>query len=118
MRHFLAVLVAVTLVASPIYSGVTRADADEKKTKKDAPGTKVSVTGKVSTTKTDVDKFTSIKLTATDGTVYNVTIDDKGKDLATKYEGISVVANGTVTEKDKEKWLTVTSTGDKKKGKK
>lgn len=118
MRHFLAVLIALTLVASPFYSGVQCADGDKKDSKKDAAGGKLSVTGKISTTKVDVDKFNSIKLTTADGLVYNITIDDKGNDVAKKYEGISVLVTGTVTEKEKEKWLTVTSVGEKKKGKK
>jgi len=114
MRIFFTMFVAAFLVSSAFCNGSAQA-AD--KGKKDAGG-KVSVMGKVSTVKTDVDKFTSIKLTGTDGVVYNISIDDKGKDLASKYEGISAVVNGSVTEKDKEKWLTVDSIGDKKKKKK
>jgi len=38
--------------------------------------------GKITTTKTDVDNFTAIKLTTAKGEVYNITLDEKGKGVA------------------------------------
>ncbi len=107
MRNFFALSVIAFLFTSSLFAGNAHA-ADKSK------GKDISITGKITTTKTDVDKFTEIKLTTSDGTVYNITIDEKGNGVAKQYEGISVQVNGTETEKDGAKWLTVKSVGEKK----
>ena len=66
----------------------------------------VTVTGVVSVTKVD-NAVTAVKLTV-DKTVYVVTLDTKGKELAA-LNGAKVKATGTVTEKDDVKTLTVTA---------
>ena len=114
MTKPLSLMLTLALLSTPLFVG--QAQAADKGKKPD--GDKISVMGKVSTTKTDVDNYTSIKLTAQDGKVYNITIDDKGKDVAKQYEGISVLVNGTTKKTGDELWLTVASIGEKKKGKK
>jgi len=115
MRHSAWLLLAVVFCSAPLLTGTCQA-AEKKKAA--AAETGEGIMGKITTTKTDVDAFTSIKLTTPKGEVYNITLDEKGKGVAKQYEGISVYLSGTVTEKDKEKWLTVTSIGEKKKKKK
>ncbi|MEI6235097.1 MAG: hypothetical protein WCT04_18730 [Planctomycetota bacterium] len=116
MNKTAAMMLMLAFFATPCF--ISSAIAADKGTKKKSEGGPVSVTGKISTTKKDADDFTSIKLTTPDGKVYNITLDEKGKDLAKKYEGISAVVNGTSTTKDKDLWLTVESIGEKKKKKK
>ena len=113
MRNTLGLVFMLAIFSTPFFAGNAQAADKGKK----ADGEKISVMGKVSTTKTDVDNYTSIKLTAQDGKVYNITIDDKGKDVAKQYEGISVLVNGTTKKTGDELWLTVASIGEKKKGK-
>ncbi|HLX63338.1 MAG TPA: hypothetical protein VKX17_18855 [Planctomycetota bacterium] len=81
---------------------------------KSNPKSKVTVMGKVSVEK-DGDTFKSVKLTTTEGVVYQLTLDDKGNEVGKMYEGISVQVSGTESTKDKDKWLTVTLIGEKKK---
>ena len=76
---------------------------------------KPKVTGTVGVTKETKDgkeEITAVTITQKKrdtSVVYNVTLDDKGKQLGTEKDGKKVIATGTVTEKDGAKWMTVES---------
>lgn len=94
--------VAAVFMAANVFA----ADANKPKKPEDPAVVTVPVEGMVSVTKDANSVVTSIKLTTSGKVVYNVTLDDKGKELAT-LDGKEVRARGVVTEKDGQKWLKV-----------
>ncbi len=69
----------------------------------------VTVEGVVSVVRDANDQITSVQLAAKDGTVYQITLDDKGIALGDEMEGEEAQVHGKVSEKDGAKWLTVLS---------
>lgn len=68
-----------------------------------------TIVGYVSTTYDENDNAASAVLQMADESQYNVTLNDKGMELARDYDGKMVEATGTISEKDGENWLTVES---------
>ena len=68
-----------------------------------------TITGDIITTYDDDDNVVGAFLQTEDGSQYNITLNDKGKELAADYDGKTVEVTGTVSEKDDENWLTVVS---------
>ena len=93
-------LPAAFMVVTCLVTGVAKSLAAEK------PVTKVGI---VSITEDDDWNITAVRLTEEGGTVYNITVDAKGKALGTDMDGNKVSVMGTLAEKDGAKWLTVTS---------
>ena len=69
----------------------------------------VTVTGYVNTSYDDDYNITGAVLLSADDLTYHLTMDEKGQGLADDNDGEQVEVNGTVAEKDNEKWLTVKS---------
>ena len=69
----------------------------------------VTVVGIVSIAEDDDWNITAVKLTEEGGTVYNITLDAKGKALGTDMDANKASVTGTLAEKDGAKWLTVAS---------
>lgn len=113
MRKALRLSTLSTFSTAVILALLTTAQCAHAADKSNPKG-KVTVLGKVAVEK-DGDTIKSVKLTTSDGVVYHLTIDDKGKEVGKMYEGISVQVTGTETTKDKDKWLTVELIGEKKK---
>ena len=70
---------------------------------------KPTVVGIIATEKAD-DEIKSVTLTTKrkdEEIVYNVTLDEKGKQLGEEMVGKKVAARGTISEKDGKKWITV-----------
>ena len=67
----------------------------------------VKLTGTVSITEDDDWNITAVKLTADDGTVYQIVLDENGKKLGNEDNGLKVQPTGTVAVKDDVRWLTV-----------
>jgi len=99
MRTRLLLLAACAAV-SCLFMGVSRLLAAEKL---------VTVVGTVSITEDDDWNITAVKLTEEGGTVYNITLDAKGKKLGNDMDKNKASVTGTLAEKDGAKWLTVTS---------
>jgi uncharacterized protein (DUF2147 family) len=101
IRKFMVVLgVAAAFMAANVFA----ADANAPKPKK--PET-VRLEGTVSVAKDSNGVVTSIKLTTAKKTVYNVTLDKKGKELG-DFNGKEVEVRCVITEKkDGQKWITV-----------
>ena len=74
------------------------------------------VTGTVSAEKDGDGNVTAVNLKADDGTKYRVTVDDNGKKLVKDLDGKKAVVTGSLTEKDEQKWITVTSYKSAEKG--
>jgi|WetSurMetagenome_2_1015567.scaffolds.fasta_scaffold414352_1 hypothetical protein len=53
-------------------------------------------------------KSITLKTTGLTSKTYNITLDDKGKELGTNLAGKKVIATGTVEKKKSENWLTLT----------
>lgn len=114
MHHLFALLCFSAIIG---FCGVsTTLRAADKKVKEKAGAD--AVEGKVSVDKVDLEKYTSIKIKNDKGETFNITIDDKGKDVAKQYEGIRVYLSGTIETVNGEKWLTVTKIGQGKTRKK
>jgi hypothetical protein len=99
MRKRFLLLTALAVVPC-LFMGVMKSLAAEGQ---------VTVVGTVSITEDDDWNITAVKLTEEGGTVYNITLDAKGKALGTEMDGNKVSVTGTLAEKDGAKWLTVTS---------
>jgi hypothetical protein len=103
VRKLVIVLgVAAVFMAANVFAAGT--EPTEKPKKPEHPV--VPVEGTVSVTKDANSVITSIKLTTASKIVYNVTIDEKGKELAT-LDGKEVKAKCIITEKDGQKWAKV-----------
>jgi hypothetical protein len=68
----------------------------------------VKVQGMISVTKDANDVITKVTVTTKDKVVYNVTLDEKGKELG-KLANKEAEVEGTVSEKGMQKWIKVTS---------
>jgi hypothetical protein len=86
------------VIASGLLVGVASSLAADKP---------ITVTGAVSITEDDDWNITAVKLTLDAGTVYNITMDAKGKALGADMDGNRASVTGTLAEKDGAKWLTV-----------
>jgi DNA/RNA endonuclease YhcR with UshA esterase domain len=73
-----------------------------------AEGETVQLQGVVSVTRDANDVITAVQLVADAGT-YNVELDANGQELGESMEGESVEVEGVVSEKDGQKWLTVST---------
>jgi hypothetical protein len=107
VRKFVIVLgVAAAFLAASVFA----AGADAPKPKKPEAGPRPPVTvkleGTISVTKDSNDVVTSIKLTTANKTVYNVTLDKKGKELG-GFNGKEVDVRCVITKKDDQKWIKV-----------
>lgn len=69
----------------------------------------VKVQGLVSVTKDAEGAITAVTLTAADGAVYNVTLDENGIKLGEEMADKKVKAEGAVSDKDGQKCITVQS---------
>lgn len=67
------------------------------------------VQGVVGVTKDANGDITAVTLTAKDGAVYNVTLDENGKKLGEEMADKKVNVEGAVSEKDGQKCITVQS---------
>ena len=67
----------------------------------------VKVQGLVSITKNADGAITAVTLTAEDGAVYNVTLDENGMTLGAEMANEKVEVEGTISEKDGQKCITV-----------
>ena len=74
-----------------------------------------TITGKVSATFDAEWNTKSVKVTTDKNEVYNIVLDDKGGELAWEV-GEKITVTGTLTIKEKEKWLKVTSFKVKEEG--
>ena len=91
------VLMASVLLASSLFA-------------EEAPGADVvKLQGVVSASRDANDVITSVRLTTADDVTYEVVLDAKGMELGEQMEGEEVEAEGTVSEKDGQKWLTVSA---------
>lgn len=84
---------------------------------KDKEEGKMHVKGTVSVTKDASGNITAVMLTTEKGEMYNITLDEKGKELGEKMEGKMVKVKGMEMMKDGQKWLTVEKFSERKKGK-
>jgi ribosomal protein S4E len=94
--------VAAVFMAANVFAAGT----EPKKPEHAGAATTVTVEGTVSVTKDANSVVTSIKLTTANKTVYNVILDEKGKELAA-LDGKEVRVKGVVSEKDGQKWIKV-----------
>jgi flagellar basal body-associated protein FliL len=97
------VWLAVVLIAGTALLGAVCFAAEK------APAEMVKVQGVVGVTKDASGVITAVTLTAADGVVYNVTLDDNGKKLGEEMADKKVEVEGTISEKDDAKWITVQS---------
>jgi len=104
VKKLLIVLgVAAVFMAANVFAAGTET---EKPKKPEHPAMTVGVEGTVSVTKDANSVVTAIKLTTAGKIVYNITLDEKGKELGA-LDGKEVKAKGIVTEKDGQKWVKV-----------
>ncbi len=73
-----------------------------------AEGETVQVQGVVSVTRDANDIITAVQLVTNAG-AYNVELDANGEELGESMEGENVEVEGVVSEKDGQKWLTVST---------
>lgn len=105
VRKLVIVLgVAAVFMAANVFAAGT--EPNEKPKKPEHPVVAVGLEGTVSVTRDANNVVTSIKLTTAGKMVYNVTLDEKGKELAA-LDGKEVRARGVVTEKDGQKWVKI-----------
>lgn len=71
------------------------------------------IDGVVDVKKTDAGDLQSIAIVTTDGVRYSVTMDDKGKKLATDLQDKKVHVSGDVKEVDEKKEITISSFSEK-----
>ncbi len=95
-------LVAVAVAA--FMASVVLADANAPAGKTKPAITKIE--GAVSVTK-DANEIKTVKVTTKDKGVFNVVLNEKGKELGKKMGGKEAVVHGIVTEKNGEKWIDV-----------
>lgn len=98
----------VMLLAVGLLAGNTLAKNSSKSTKASSPETG-SYKGTIEVTKDkagNVEKVT-LKTGGVLKTTYNITLDDKGKELAEKMNGKRVHITGTLEKKSGGKWLVV-----------
>ncbi|MFZ0033964.1 MAG: hypothetical protein WAK60_03105 [Sedimentisphaerales bacterium] len=108
VKKFVIVLgVAAAFMAANVFAAGAEAPVKPKKPET-APhmAATVRVEGTVSVTKDANDVVTSIEITTATKAVYHVTLDKKGKELGS-LNGKEVEARCVITEKDKQKWVTV-----------
>ncbi len=67
----------------------------------------VTVVGTVSITENDDWLITAVKITVDEKTVYNVVLDEQGKQLGSEHNGDRVEVTGTLTMKGDARWITV-----------
>jgi hypothetical protein len=101
-KKFIAI--ACLFIVAGLLTSTVFAAADANKPKKERPGMDM-VKGTVAVTK-DANGISAIKITTKDNMVYNVMMDEKGKELA-KHDGKEVGVHGVITKKNTENWITV-----------
>jgi hypothetical protein len=79
----------------------------DKDSVKSSEKTLTTVKGKVLEIKNKQGKLLAVKIVTKGGNVHFVTLNSKGRELGLKMGGKMVEANGILTVKNKEKWLTV-----------
>ncbi|MDD5327254.1 MAG: hypothetical protein PHY02_05510 [Phycisphaerae bacterium] len=72
-------------------------------------GESVKVQGLVGVTTNAEGVITAVTLTAQDGVVYNVTLDEQGLKLGTDMADKNVEVEGAVVDNDGQNWITVQS---------
>src|SRR4051812_9002557 len=102
-RIFLALAAAIllgnvefsrsVLTAGSLQAAEEKSEKKKKKMKDDSS----TITGTVAVTKDAGGGVSAIKLTAADGTIYNITLDEAGKKLA-ESDGKSTSIHGTVAD--------------------
>jgi hypothetical protein len=97
-------MVLVAAAATVLMASVVLADANAPP--KPEPKPPVKIEGMVSVIK-DANEIKEIKVTTKDKGVFNVVLNEKGKELGKMMAGKEVVVHGTVTEKNGEKWIDV-----------
>ncbi len=96
--------VAAVFLAANVFAAGT--EPTEKPKKPEHAVVTVALEGIVSVVKDANSVITSIKLTTASKIVYNVTLDEKGKELGA-LDGKEVKAKCVVTEKEGQKWVKV-----------
>jgi hypothetical protein len=108
VRKVMTVLgVAAVFLSANVFAAGTETHAKPKKPES-VPNVMMNMRldGTVSVAKDANGVVTSIKLTTTDKTVYNVKLDEKGKELG-GFDGKEVTVRGVITEKNGQKWIEV-----------
>ena len=93
-------IVLVLMASALLASGLFAAEAPKPNV--------VKLQGVVSTSRDANDVIVSVQLTA-DAVNYEVVLDAKGKELGEQMDGETAEVVGTVSEKDGQKWLTVSA---------
>ena len=94
-------IVFVVMASALLASGLFAAEAPKPNV--------VKLQGVVSTSYDANEVIVSVKLTTADDVTYGVVLDAKGKELGEQMDGETVDVEGTVSEKDGQKWLTVSA---------
>jgi len=94
-------IVLVLMASALLASGLFAAEAPKPDV--------VKLQGVVSTSRDANDVIASVQLTTADDVNYEVVLDAKGKELGEQMDGETVEVVGTVSEKDGQKWLTVSA---------
>lgn len=97
-----ALCVAVLMLGTTAYSKTKKQEPSPAK-----PDT-VKLVGTVNAVKNTNGVVTFVKL-VTASTTYSVVLDSKGLELGKTADGKKVEAEGIVTQKEKEKWVTIKS---------
>ncbi len=95
-------MVLVAAAATVLMASVVLADANAPA----KPKPLVKIEGAVSVVK-DANAIKEVKVTTKDKGVFNVVLNEKGKELGKRMAGKEAIVHGTVTEKNGEKWIDV-----------
>ena len=107
MKKYVIVLTGLVVVFSLLgIAGNLRA-ADPNKPKAAHKTKEVSVTGTVSAIKDSQGNITEVKVKTAKGVTYDVTLNEKGKEMGQTMADKKVKAEGTTETKNRAKWLTV-----------
>ena len=117
MKKYAMLLVGVVAVCLllGLVSNAMGADANQpKQTPKEAPKDNNLVIGIVTVVKDNDGNFTEIKVTATKELIYQVVLDEKGKELGKTMADKRARIEGLIEIKGKVQWLTVKTFSNQK----
>ena len=99
-------------VLAPVLAllSVAACTTEEEPSREGAPAARQqTVVGVVATIEGDGGEIEGVTLAAKSGAVYQITLDAKGNTLGRDMDGARVEVTGSVSARDGQKWLTVTS---------
>jgi hypothetical protein len=107
MKKFVIALTGLVVALSLLGVSVNLQAAEPNKPKAVPKTRDTTIIGTVNVTKDGSGNITDVNIKTARLETYNITLNDKGKEMAASMAGKNVRATGVIERKDKTRWLTV-----------